>query len=723
MVNPAKSYLAVTDKPPTRARGRRNKWTPKAHTPPPISEREARLQSRRTRLQVLDLPGAAASPPAFSATFPLEPTHIHESSSKPHWKSSLEDVFEDVEPAGSSQRGFSDDVDATHSHSPVRLRRSINEVDLSPGSEKKLYEPQIRQRVDYSSLQSRRSMTSLQGMNCAGSSKRTCSPLVMEIIKLQDTPTLWSEWWQYLASSLFKLSKTTLPPQSTRMAETDWVLDVSLSKWVVSTYHTIKYCACARVSSPEMPTSSSVLDLEALLHCAPLKLSQGADMNLQSVLSHDVGGIGSVMDVSTCRCCAGGQRTLLSFTQVPMCFTIMHNGSTVRWTPDARGSDLVFCDDTGLQHRRAAIGPDGELQWHQFDGLNPMVSIAHLATELVPDLRDTASYSWWVYKRNRNALRSLNTFLTRRWTISLKLMITDLEPSAAQTYGARRRNPDVNAEGPLLPTVTMARQRYEVMGLELGVVEEGAQAGRQTFRKIRVAGSARKYQIDKLRILEKAIGLHPGHSLFEDEYRAHNPVMVKLRCPTCAAGRLCRTPIAFTQDLIRCNLCGLYLHKLHAEISKEERRTTRCIICVNVVSTKDLRADEFKKLSGTITTTFYYSVSLARSCAWAYISEAWRLVEVHDYGVHRDGLGTRALAEVSCPEEGVNLQLVPGNKLAWSFSNAKQLEGSKNREIYLSVIAGPTEAILKKTWGTNASLVKTFIKDTKKTIKHLNVGK
>ncbi|KDE02484.1 hypothetical protein MVLG_06964 [Microbotryum lychnidis-dioicae p1A1 Lamole] len=147
------------------ARGRRKKWTPKAHAPPPTSEREARLQSRRTRLQVLDLPGAVASPPAFSAPFPSEPTHIHKSSSKPHWKSSLEDVFEDVEPAGSSQRGFSDDVDATHSHSPVRLRRSTNEVELSPGSEKKLYEPQIRQRVDYSSLQSRRSMTSLQGDN------------------------------------------------------------------------------------------------------------------------------------------------------------------------------------------------------------------------------------------------------------------------------------------------------------------------------------------------------------------------------------------------------------------------------------------------------------------------------------------------------------------------------------------------------------------------------
>ncbi|SGY32650.1 BQ5605_C002g01393 [Microbotryum silenes-dioicae] len=208
-----------------------------------------------------------------------------------------------------------------------------------------------------------------------------------------------------------------------------------------------------------------------------------------------------------------------------------------------------------------------------------------------------------------------------------------------------------------------------------------------------------------------AIGLHPGHSLLEDEYWAHKPVMVKLRCPTCAAGGLCGTPVAFTQDLIRCNLCGLYLHKLHAEISKEEQRTTRCIICVNVVSTKDLRADEFKKLSGI--------VSLARSCAWAYISEAWRLVKVHDYGVPRDGLGVRALAEVSCPEESVNLRLVPGNKLAWSFSNAKQLAGSKNREIYLSLQV-PTEAILKKTWSTNSSLMKTFIKDTKKTIKHLN---
>ncbi|SGY77546.1 BQ5605_C005g03665 [Microbotryum silenes-dioicae] len=152
---------------------------------------------------------------------------------------------------------------------------------------------------------------------------------------------------------------------------------------------------------------------------------------------------------------------------------------------------------------------------------NPMGSIAHLATELVPDLRAMASYSWWVYKGNRNALRSLNAILTRRWMTWLELMITDLEPSAAQTYGARRRNPDVKAEGPLLPTVAMVRQRYEVMGLELGVVEEGAQAGRQTFKKFREAGSARKYQIDKLRILEKAFGLHPGHSLFEDEYRAH----------------------------------------------------------------------------------------------------------------------------------------------------------------------------------------------------------
>ncbi|SGY45743.1 BQ5605_C001g00332 [Microbotryum silenes-dioicae] len=130
------------------ARGGRNKWTPKAHAPPPISERKARLQSRRTRLQVLDLPGAAASPPAFSL--------------EPHWKLSLEDVFEDVEPAGSSQRGFSDDVDATHHPSDCE---GCVLLDLSPGPEKKLYEPQIRQRVDYSSLQSRMSMTSLQGDN------------------------------------------------------------------------------------------------------------------------------------------------------------------------------------------------------------------------------------------------------------------------------------------------------------------------------------------------------------------------------------------------------------------------------------------------------------------------------------------------------------------------------------------------------------------------------
>ncbi|SGY18707.1 BQ5605_C014g07449 [Microbotryum silenes-dioicae] len=355
------------------------------------------------------------------------------------------------------------------------------------------------------------------------------------------------EWWQHLASLLFKLSKTTLPPQSTRMAETDWVLDVSLS-------------------------------------------------------------------------------------------------NTVRWTPDDRSSDLVFRDDTGLEHRwslRAvtqlrhqhistkggvAIGPDGELQWHQFDGLNPMGK------------PECAAITQCLSNKAMDGLAGID----------------DYRPRAICC-----------ANGRLLPIVAMVRQRYEVMGLELGVVEEGAQAGRQTCKKIREAGSARKYQIDKLRILEKAIGLHPGHSLF-DEYRAHKPVMVKLRCPTCAAGGLCGTPVAFTQDLIRCNLCGLYLHKLRAEISKEEQRTTRCIICVNVVSTKDLRADELKKLSGT-----------------------------------------------------VNLQLVPGNKLAWSFSNAKQLAGIKNREIYLSLQV-PTEAILKKTWGTNASLVKTFIKDTKKTFKHLN---
>ncbi|SGY43265.1 BQ5605_C001g00007 [Microbotryum silenes-dioicae] len=432
------------------ARGRRKKWTPKAHAPPPISEREARLQSRRTRLQVLNLPGAAASPSAFSAPFPLEPTHIHELSSKPHWKSSLEDGFEDVEPAGSSQQ-----ASRTTLTRPIHIHRSDCEgcvlLDLSPGSEKKLYEPQIRQRVDYYS----------------------------------------SHRWSFRA-------------------------------------------------------------VTQLRH----------------------------QHIST----KGG----------------------------------------------VAMGPDGELQWHQYDGLNPMGSIAHLATELVPDLRATASYSW--------------------------------------------RNPDVNAEGLLLPTVAMARQRYEVMGLEEGVVEEGGQAARQTFKKFWEASSARKYQIDKLRILEKV-----RHSLFEDEYRAHKSVMVKLRCPTCAAGGLCGTPVAFTQNLIR------YLQRG----TKDDMMHHMCERGV----TKDLRADEFKKLSG---------------------AEAWRLVKVHDYGVHRDGLGARALAEVSYPEESVNFQLVPGNKLAWPFSNAKPLAGSKNREIYVSLQV-PTETLLKKTWGTNASLVKTFIKDTKKT--------
>ncbi|SCZ98815.1 BZ3500_MvSof-1268-A1-R1_Chr7-1g09282 [Microbotryum saponariae] len=131
------------------ARGKRNKRNPKAHAPPPISEREARLQSRRTRLQVLDhlpMSGAAPSPPAFPATSP----------------SNLDDGYEDLEPPGSSQQGLSDDsVDATHSRSAVRLRRSFNEVDLSPGSDKRLHEPQTRPRVvDYSLSGS--SMTLLQ---------------------------------------------------------------------------------------------------------------------------------------------------------------------------------------------------------------------------------------------------------------------------------------------------------------------------------------------------------------------------------------------------------------------------------------------------------------------------------------------------------------------------------------------------------------------------------
>ncbi|SGZ34754.1 BQ5605_C075g12915 [Microbotryum silenes-dioicae] len=289
------------------------------------------------------------------------------------------------------------------------------------------------------------------------------------------------------------------------------------------------------------------------------------------------------------------------------------------------------------------MSPDGELQWHQFDGLNPMGSIAHLATELVPDLRAPASYSWWVYKGNRNALRSFNAILTRRWTTSLEL--DDYRPRAI-----------------------CCANRYEVMGLELGVVEEGAQAGRQTFKKFREAGSARKW-----------------HSLFEDEYRAHKPVMVKFRCPTCAAGGL------GTKDAKMHHMCERGVNEGSARRrglgSSLERKWPNCFAC--------------------------------SSCAWAYISEAWRLVKVHDYGVHRDGLGVRALAEVSCPEESVNLQLVPGNKLACMAEWA----GLADRHcllVTLHQLQVPTEAILEKTLGTNASLAKTFIKDTKKTIKHLN---
>ncbi|SGY79386.1 BQ5605_C008g05118 [Microbotryum silenes-dioicae] len=150
------------------ARGKRNKRNPKAHAPPPISEREARLQSRRTRLQVLDhLPRAAPSPPAFSATSPSAQTHILETNSIIYRKSNLDDEYEDLEPPGSSQQGLSDiSVDATHSRSPVRLQSSINEVDLSPGSDKRLHEPHTRPRVvDYSLLRSASSMTLFQEDN------------------------------------------------------------------------------------------------------------------------------------------------------------------------------------------------------------------------------------------------------------------------------------------------------------------------------------------------------------------------------------------------------------------------------------------------------------------------------------------------------------------------------------------------------------------------------
>ncbi|SGY18727.1 BQ5605_C014g07451 [Microbotryum silenes-dioicae] len=144
------------------ARGRRKKWTPKAHAPPPISEREVRLQSRRTRLQVLDLPGAAASPSAFSAPFPQH-TYMNRARNLIGNRASKTGLRMLSPPGPPSE------ASPTTLTRPIHIPRSDCEgcvlLDLSPGSEKKLYEPQIRQRVDYSSLQSRRSMTSLQGDN------------------------------------------------------------------------------------------------------------------------------------------------------------------------------------------------------------------------------------------------------------------------------------------------------------------------------------------------------------------------------------------------------------------------------------------------------------------------------------------------------------------------------------------------------------------------------
>ncbi|SGZ06369.1 BQ5605_C031g10936 [Microbotryum silenes-dioicae] len=664
------------------ARGRRKKWTPKAHAPPPISERKARLQSRRTRLQVLDLPSAAASPPAFSAPFPLEPTHIHKSSSKPNWKSSLEDVFEDVEPAGSSQRGFSDDVDATHSHSPVRLRRSINEVDLSPGSEKKLYEPQIRQRVDYSSLQSRRSMTSLQGDNpksldppvpesrphgetsdygtVAGSagadpeerddtldharmdSKVFCADLV-QTAPVRDSP---SSHQFSVASSICSSEESNTHESDDLLGHDDSALNMEGER-VFNAQLRYRLTQLLNLSS-EIPLGKIYLDFDDVTSSVTERLSPRP---FKSILL----GSRHWPSPSKFRSATCGVTAYEYNGDLFLSLRDVFNGArniTVPWTPDARSSNLVFRDDTGLEHRwsfRAitqlrhqhistksgvAMSPDGELQWHQFDGLNPM---------------------------------------------------GEPECAAIIQCHSNKAMDDLAGIDDYRPRAICCANRYEVMGLELGVVEEGAQAGRQTFKKFREAGSARKCQFDKLRILEKAFSLHPGHSLFEDEYRAHKPVMVKFRCPTCAAGGL------GTKDAKMHHMCERGVNEGSAR-----RRG--------------------------LGSSLERNVSLARSCAWAYISEAWRLVKVHDYGVHRDGLGVRALAEVSCPEESVNLQLVPGNKLAWSFSNAKQLAGSKNREFYLSLQV-PTEAILEKTLGTNASLAKTFIKDTKKTIKHLNVGK
>ncbi|SGY77448.1 BQ5605_C005g03641 [Microbotryum silenes-dioicae] len=53
------------------------------------------------------------------------------------------------------------------------------------------------------------------------------------------------------------------------------------------------------------------------------------------------------------------------------------------------------------------------------------------------------------------------------------------------------------------------------------------------------------------------------------------------------------------------------------------------------------------------------------------------------------------------------------------FQQCEAIDRKQESGVSLSLQV-PTEAILKKTWGTNASLVKTFIKDTKKTFKHLN---
>ncbi|SGY32646.1 BQ5605_C002g01392 [Microbotryum silenes-dioicae] len=442
------------------ARGRRKKWTPKAHAPPPISEREARLQSRRTRLQVLDLPGAAASPPAFSAPFPLEPTHIHESSSTPHWKSSLEDVFEDVEPAGSSQRGFSDDVDATHSHSPVRLRRSTNEVELSPGSEKKLYEPQIRQRVDYSSLQSRRSMTSLQGDN-----PKSLEPPVPESRPRGET----SDYGTVAGSAGADPEERDDTLDHARMDSKVFCAELVQTARVRDSPSSHQFSVAASICSSEESNThddllghdDSVLNMEGeRVFNAQLRYRLTQSSNLPSEIP--LGKIDlDFDDVTSSETERLSPRPFKSILLVHRCEV-----PTIWPSPSKSRSDTCgvtayeYNGDLFLSLRNVFAGARkmclwrGPLQWHQFDGLNPMGSIAHLATELVPDLRATASYSWW-------AMEDLAG-------------IDDYRPRAI-----------------------CCANRYEVMGLELGVVEEGAQAGRQTFKKFREAGSARKYQIDK----------------------------------------------------------------------------------------------------------------------------------------------------------------------------------------------------------------------------------